>query len=313
MTAPGPTDHPGADVCAVVVTYHPDPLLLPVMLARIGPQVGRVLLIDNATRDARFDRVLDGPLPANCTVQRNQTNEGLGAAFNRGAQVAAELRAHFVLLLDQDSDVAPDMVAQLLDAHARVAAEGPVAAVGPCFVDGRSGARAPFVRIGFPFNRKLGCEPGDVVACDFLISSGSLIPLAAYNDIGGMDESLFIDNIDIEWCFRATARGYRLYGVGAAGMQHRIGDRLQRLPAGLGEVIVHSPLRLYYMTRNRVLLYRRPETPGIWVAQDVPRLLLKFLRLCCFVVPRARNARAMLAGARDGWRGVSGPARGIDC
>lgn len=296
------------DVCAVVVSYHPDPALLPAMLARVAPQVGRLLLIDNATRDPDVDRLLRGTLPANCLVERNAVNQGLGAAFNRGARWAGQHGGRFVLLLDQDSDIAADMVARLLEAHDRMVAEGPIAALGPCFVDGRSGRNAPFVRIGFPFNQKLGCDAGAVVACDFLISSGSLIPLAAFAEIGGMDESLFIDNIDIEWCFRATARGYRLYGVGAARMQHRIGDRLQRLPFGLGEVIVHSPLRLYYMSRNRVLLYRRPQTPGTWVAQDVPRLLFKFLRLCCFVAPRARNARAMLAGARDGWRGVDGPA-----
>lgn len=306
--------HPASacDVCAVVVSFHPDPALLPAMLARVAPQVGRLLLIDNATRDPEVDRLLRGTLPPNCVVERNPVNHGLGAAFNRGARWAGEHGCRFLLLLDQDSDVAPDMVARLLEAHERMAPDAPIAALGPCFIDGRSGQNAPFVRFGFPFNQKLGCDAGAVVACDFLISSGSLIPLTAFAEIGDMDESLFIDNVDIEWCFRATARGYRLYGVGAARMQHRIGDRLQRLPFGLGEVIVHSPLRLYYMTRNRVLLYRRRQTPRIWVAQDLPRLLFKFLRLCCFVVPRARNARAMLAGARDGWRGVSGPACDVD-
>lgn len=315
MASPaGATNAPVAcadDVCAVVVTYHPEPGVLPAVLTRVSGQVGRTLLIDNATRDPAFDQLLRGALPENLVVLRNFENEGLGAAFNRAARWAGEHGYRYLLLLDQDSDVAADMVGRLLEAHVRLSQDGAVAAVGPCFVDARTGQVAPFIRIGFPLNRKLVCAVDAVVECDFLISSGSLIPLSVLAAVGGMDESLFIDNVDIEWCFRASRLGYRLHGVGSARMTHRIGDRVQALPLGLGEVIVHSPPRLYYMMRNRVLLYRRRETPRIWIAQDVPRLLLKFLRLSLFIGPRARNARAMLVGARDGWRGVSGPSRRI--
>ena len=75
----------------------------------------------------------------------------------------------------------------------------------------------------------------------------------------------------------------------------------------LGASFVHSPLRLYYMMRNRVLLYRRSATPFVWIVQDIPRALLKLLRFSLLVAPRGRNARAMLAGLRDGILGRTGP------
>lgn len=296
----------GYRVCAVIVTYHPEPPVLAAAVEAIAPQVGHVLLIDNATPDATFARALPAPSPANATILRNRANLGLGAAYNQAARHARASGCTHLLLLDQDSIAAPDMVEVLAEAHERLGRAVRLAAVGPCFVDTRTGRAAPFVRIGFPFNQRIAPEPGTETECDFLISSGTLVALDVLDAVGGMDETLFIDNIDIEWSFRARRNGYRLYGVGRASMKHTIGDDVRCLPFGLGEVVVHSPTRLYYMTRNRVVLYRRPGTPRVWIAQDVPRLLLKFIRLVVFVAPRGRNAWAMAAGVLHGWRGRSG-------
>ena len=292
-------------VCAVVVAHEPERAALDALLAAIAPQVAHVLVVDNATRTVDVAAVV--ARHPGVALLAGAENVGLGAAINRGARRAAELGCTFVLPLDQDSAPAADMVANLLAAFRALSPVAPVAAVGPRFADARTGAAAPFVRIGFPLNRKLHPADGATVECDFLITSGCLLPLAVLERVGGMDEALFIDNVDLEWCFRARHHGYRLYGVAAARMQHRIGDRLRRLPLGLGEVVVHSPARLYYMMRNRLLLYRRRETPRTWIAQDIPRAVLKFLRMGLFIAPRAANARYMLAGVRDGLRGASGP------
>lgn len=296
-------------VCAAIVTYYPDVLELRAALAKVSLQAGQVLIIDNATVDDDFEYLVHAPLPDNVTIIRNPVNEGLGAAINRAAHWADENGYRYLLLLDQDSAVYPDMVAKLLEAYVDLSAVSAVAAVGPRFLDARNGQVAPFVRIGFPFNHKIRCADAAVVECDFLISSGSLIPLPVLARVGGMDESLFIDNVDLEWCFRARREGFRLFGVGAAQMEHRIGDSVESLPWGLGDVTVHSPVRLYYMMRNRLLLYRRAETPRVWIAQDIPRLVLKLMRLALFIAPRRKNAKYMLMGLRDGWRGVSGPVR----
>jgi rhamnosyltransferase len=177
-------------------------------------------------------------------------------------------------------------------------------AVGTQFYDARTNTLAPFVRVGFPLSKKIYGAPGQIVECDFLISSGSLINVDAIARVGEMDESLFIDNVDLEWSFRARHRGYRLFGVCDARMAHQIGEHVD-IPI-LGKQTVHSPTRLYYIMRNRVLLYRRRETPRVWIAQDVPRVLLKFLKMSLFVSPRRTYAKAMLAGLRDGIRGRAG-------
>lgn len=297
-------------VCAVIVTLHPEPALLAEAVAAIAPQVDAVVLFDNGSGEAALAALRGVAAVHGCVLLENGVNVGLAAGFNRGIAHARAAGHEFVLLLDQDSVAAPGMVAALRGAFGALSARAKVGALGPCFEDPRSGLRAPFVRIGFPFNRKLAGGPGEYVECDFLISSGCLLPLPVLDQVGDMDEQLFIDNVDLDWSFRARAAGYRLFGVCDAGMRHSIGDRVLPSRWASAGILVHGPGRLYYIMRNRVLLYRRRHVPRRWIAQDLPRLCGKLLRMSLLVRPRRANLRAMLAGLRDGVAGRSGPRPG---
>jgi rhamnosyltransferase len=296
-----------AEVCVVLVTYGPDLAVLAQQLAALAPQVGHIVLVDNASPGAGV-RDFCAAHPEVVLVALPE-NRGLAAAMNIGiARARAFAGTSRVLLMDHDSVPAPDMVAELSAALTRLAGTEKAAAVGPRFRDAREPADAPFVRIRFPFNRKLRCA-GDCteIRCDFLISSGCLIPLAVLDAVGDMDAALFIDNVDLDWCFRATAAGYSLHGVCAARLQHHLGDARRRIPGLPRGVVVHPPQRLYYMMRNRVLLYRRAYTPARWIAQDVPRLVVKLLLFALLVPPRWRNLRCMAAGLKAGLMGRATP------
>lgn len=303
---PSGTGGSAHDVCAVVVSYRPQPETLRRALDACKAQTGGVVLFDNASGSAETEVLLSAL--EDVDVIRSATNLGLGAALNRGIGRAREHGFRFVLLLDQDSLPDEGMVATLKRALQELSRTGNVAAVGPSHRDVRNGRIAPFVRIGFPFNHKHVAMPGERVACDFLITSGCLISLDALERIGGMDEALFIDNVDLEWCFRARRHGYALYGIGDAGMGHAIGDAL-RTSWLRGSAYVHSPLRLYYIMRNRILLYRRRDTPRAWIGQDLLRLPFKFMSTLLFLSPRGQYLRCMLHGLWDGLRGVNGPSR----
>ncbi|MBM4312507.1 MAG: glycosyltransferase family 2 protein [Deltaproteobacteria bacterium] len=300
----------GDKVCAIVVSFFPDVAALRKLVTATLPQVDALVIVDNATSDDSFGAFCAAVENGKAVVLKQPRNVGLAAAFNRGIAWARERGFSHVLLLDQDSEPAQGMVDTLMQAFISPFAGRKIAAVGPRFHDAREDRFAPFVRIGFPMNRKIydsGKEP--LVLCDFLISSGSLISLAALDVIGPMDESLFIDNVDLEWSFRALDKGYALIGVSTTTMHHRLGHSRLRLPFGLGGIMVHDPVRLYFIMRNRLLLYRLRHTPALWIAQDVPRVAVKFLLFSLLVSPRMRNIRFMLAGLRDGLLGRSGPLR----
>ena len=232
---------------------------------------------------------------------------GLAAAFNSGIARARDLGATHVLLLDQDSVPAPDMVEHLLSTWTCATESNDVAACGPVYRDDRIGGTAEFVRFrSFPPVRvKPQGQPArfDV---DMLISSGSLIPMAVIEHIGAMDETLFIDHVDTDWCLRAAAAGYRLLAVRPARMDHRLGDRWvpflgRRLP-------LHGPSRLYYIARNSVRLYTRPHAHLAWCLSDLRRLAV----VLCLHVARSetpwRGAAAFARGLFAGALGRGGPA-----
>ncbi len=293
-TAPG---EPRVTTCAIVVTYAPDQSTLDKLIAVVSSQVDEIVVVDN------------GPEPvgaSSVTVLSQPVNLGLAAGHNRGIAYAREHGFSHVLLLDQDSIPDASMVRRLHQALTELAPRHP-AAVGPVFRDEREGRDAPFVRIAFPMSKKLWCTDGAPIECDFLISSGSLIPLAVLDDVGDMDAGLFIDHVDMEWSFRARSRGYRLFGVCRASMAHSLGDSRVPILGGRYDVVAHNPVRLYFIMRNRVALYRLAHTPRVWIAQDLPRVLAKFVLFSVFVGPRPKNVRYMLRGLRDGVRRRLGP------
>lgn len=305
QAAVSPAGFDPSRVCAVIVTYGPDAALLRRVVDSVLQQVGHLVVFDNGSGDVDVAALLGDA--AGVSLIASPHNVGLGSALNRAYQKADALGFDQVLLMDQDSVLAPGMVDVLGTALAELASAERVAAVGPQFRDSRSGVLAPFVRFGFPLNHKLRGGPGQRISCDFLITSGSLVPMGALREIGPMDEGLFIDNLDMDWCFRAKRSGYALYGICDAQMSHSIGEELLPSRAKPDGVIVHKPFRLYFIMRNRVLLYARAYTPRVWIAQDVPRLVLKLVGNSLFLAPRWARLRFMLRGLWDGLRGRTGP------
>lgn len=289
-----------ADVTAVVVSHRPDAHGLSALLTALAPQVGSIILVDN-------DSPALPALPSAVRLLRLPRNEGVASAQNHGAAAAWAAGAGFVLLLDQDSLPAPDMVEQLSTALHAASAGDRVAAVGPLVVDA-DGHSEGFVR--FRSGRYVAVAPRAAerwIDCDMLIASGTLIPRAAWDEVGPMAEELFIDKVDTDWCLRAAWRGWRLLGVPAARLQHRLGQRQIRLWFGRWrELALHAPFRYYYMGRNALLLRRRAHATAAWKRADARQLLSLLLYFGLLAPGRWARLRMMGRGLADGWRARTG-------
>jgi rhamnosyltransferase len=293
-------------VAAVVVTYHPSPNSLEQLLLATTPQTQGVVIVDNTPGGGAE---LPGISPS-VAVIRNGANAGLAVAQNQGIRWASEHGFTHVFMLDQDSVPDRDCVARLHDAAQGLVAKGTsVGTVGPCVLDNRTGRAYSFKRFTFGGIKHTFCsEQSEVVPVDFVIASGSLTSMEAFQAVGPMDDALFIDRIDIDWCLRATAMGYGVYGVCAARLQHEPGERSRRIWIGRWtEVALHSPERTYYMIRNSVLLYRRPYAPLRWILNDVFWLAGVVVISCAIAPARLRRLALVLRGVWHGVRGVRGP------
>jgi rhamnosyltransferase len=290
---------------AVLVTYQPNHVKLYELLTALTLQVKSIIIVHNGSQ-ATVPQYLHNNTALNCFLFVLGENLGLASAQNFGIEKAKLLGAEYVLMLDQDSLPAPDMVSRLLEAITTLQDQGLlVAAVGPRYTDQNQRNLRPFVRIRGLCVKRFDCESSDqTVQVDHLISSGSLIPIAVLDAIGGMREELFIDYVDTEWSLRASRMGYRLFGVCNATMRHSLGDRPCRV---FGSYLpIHSPLRHYYLFRNAVWLYRQDWISWNWKAAILWSILFKLVFFS--IVPRNRLSQVQMIfrGFLDGLRGRMG-------
>lgn len=295
-------------VAAIVVTFNPEAALLSELLCAVAPQVDAIVIVDNTGGPgADLGTLPDGHRIA---VIRNVRNAGLGSAQNQGIRWAAAGDFTHVFMLDQDSVPEADCISQLIEAEGKLRRGGvSLAAVGPSIVDrrtGRSYSFKNFTRTGI--KHRFCSDRTDLIPADFLIASGSLATMEALQAVGPMDEGLFIDRIDIDWCLRAAAMGRSVYGVCSARMRHEPGERSKRIWLGRWrEVALHSPERTYYMVRNSILLYRRAHATLRWIINDAIWLIGNVFISCAFAPARRRRAGLVLNALRDGLAQVRGP------
>lgn len=306
----GPKPRDSRLVLAVIVSYEPNPELLISLIEPIrGNAAIDVLIVDNSesTEGRNAATAIAGSLGVELIL--NPRNLGVAEAQNIGLRTALARDYSFVLLLDQDSSLGDRAVERLMAAHRRLVELGErVAAVGPSFLDPRNGLGFPFVRLRRVRMGKLWPSPGAEIECDLLISSGCLVSLEAVRTVGEMDAALFIDYVDFEWCARARAAGYKVFGISDAKMRHTIGTGAFKIFGRL--IMVHAPIRHYYLIRNALLFARKPYLDWRWRAHLVYRAVAQLMLFTVLCPRRIERLGWMLRGLMDGLLGRGGRLAG---
>lgn len=311
-TGRGVGDSPHALVHAIVVAYLPDTALLSRVLKSLRGQVDHVHIVDNSPRDDRRVEECIGDDFEHVSIHKLGSNMGVAKAINVGIEAARATGADHVLLSDQDSVPAADMVAALmavLDQYR--AASPPVGAVGPLFRDEVTGTVLPVqvsIEGKFFYGHTMPGPEKPVVEALSLITSGSLIPLAVIDDVGPMREDLFIDYVDIEWCHRARSKGWAMLVAWRARMQHRMGDSQLRVwYMGWRQESAYGPDRVYYRVRNFIALCRMPWIASRWKLRNAWYMAGVVYSQVVFGPTRVACLRSAFRGLGDGLKGRLGP------
>jgi rhamnosyltransferase len=296
------TSGPSAEnVVAMIVTLGPDQDVFHHVETLIG-RVSRVVVVDNGS-GADAASVLDSiaALPS-AEVIRNPANLGIARALNQGAEVAVDAGADWLLTLDQDAEPADEIVSVAARTFDAFPDRDYIAVIGSISFEASHSGWVPGGSRGQPW-----LEAANV------ITAGCFVSMAAFRDIGGYREDLFVDYVDTEFCLRARARGYRVLASRAPAMTHRIGQPTERW-IGLRAVhpTNHSACRRYYITRNRFFLWRHYwRSEPRFVAKDILAAHKELVKLVLFEHDRGAKIRAMAAGLRDGLRSVTGRRRSL--
>jgi rhamnosyltransferase len=277
---------------ALIVTYHPDAGVEDRVRPLIGT-VGAILFVDNGSKPDEITPL--GPLlgEGGAHLLHNERNLGLATALNQGFRWAADRGFAWVLTLDQDTEPSSAVVpeaARVLAAHA----DRRIAVVGA----------------GYGEHTVAGLSPGGGEVTH-VITAGALHSVSAWQDLGGFRDGFFIDYLDTEFCLRARARGYAVFRASRSTIRHSIGHPVTHdmgfrtfTPSN------HSRRRRYYITRNRIIVWREyAHREPSYVAHDFAAFAKELVKLILFEGDRRRKLAAVARGARDGMRGVTGSLR----
>lgn len=284
--------------CAIgVVVYHPDLGGLCNLLSIVSADGNDIWIFLNSSLTQEAQEKIRNSVTSNLVFIGEGKNQGLGVAYNRLAEAVVTAGAEMLLIFDQDSSPAPGIMSQLCVAYDALCTAGErPAVVAPLPVS------ADIEQFKSPrIFRKYAKSYGSLRSAEFVISSGSLLDLKAFKQIGRFREDFFIDVIDIEWCFRSWARGYSCWIDSAVLMPHRLGQGTIRVPIVNMLLTRQSPARIYTYVRNQIVMLHLPHTPLRWKLRILPYLMIQcVIYLVAYSGVRRNIIRAFRFGVIDG-------------
>lgn len=295
-------------IAAVIVLYYPNFELLDRLMSGLAKQVDVAIVVDNTPIPLDGIEAFVGNYSLPSLYEPLRRNTGIAFAQNVGIRRAMKAGVSHVLLLDQDSAIPPRMVSELLATEAEALHSGAkVAAIGPVFLEEKTGLREPAVRhtlLGVRRTQHSDMPAERPFETDYLIASGSLIRRTALDAVGLMREELFIDFVDIEWGLRARSYGYKCYMSPAAIMEHSVGDVSAKI---FGRNFnLHSDIRHYYLVRNASYLLRLRTMGWCWRVLTVSRIPHYILAFTWMSKTKKKTFQLLCGALVDGFRSKMG-------
>lgn len=214
---------------------------------------GMVMLINNGGLEQDADRLL--ALSDKVRIINPGSNVGMANALNLSFNLADQAGFSHLVSFDQDSNLNTETLNTLIDDFNHLERAGEkVAAVGPRFYD----PRANDAEASQSHAEMSGASGLEREARPYIITSGCLASVAAWRESAGFDEKLFIDLVDIEWCWRLATLHYKVFVSKDAVMAHRLSNGMKVVFKTL-RFNTYGYVRRFYMARNSCyLLFFKP-------------------------------------------------------
>jgi len=236
-----------------------------------------VIVVDNGSIDDSLDKLGAYSSPYPLVLLQTGRNLGYAGGNNVGTRHALEHGADFVLVLNNDTTVATDLLEQLMDAARRNPDAGVFSARVMYFDNPEivwfDGAcwNASALQLEWPGQGVSEVELGTIDHdTDYACGAALFFRAEVARQIGLLDEVFFLVWEEVDWSFRARRAGWRCLVVPAARIWHKIG-------VSFGSE--SSPLRMYFSIRNELLWFSRHAPMSarlrLWT-KNLRRLIPKF-------------------------------------
>ncbi|MDR1941886.1 MAG: glycosyltransferase [Endomicrobium sp.] len=236
-------------VCAVIVSYNCDKIFR--CYESVKEQADFIVIVDNATSDASIIAKLQSLANTDAKLKLilSLQNLGIAWALNKGVAYAKERQCDWLLTLDQDSQLPPQTVANMLKFYSALPNEKKeTAAVLGC----------KYIERGFLVNNMQDLTQWDAESEPFkennlMVTSGNFVKMPVFEKTGLFEEKLFIDYVDIEFYYRVLKAGFKNYEAQNVFILHEFGNSQKKLGF---HITNQPPFRRYYIARNGFYFFK---------------------------------------------------------
>jgi rhamnosyltransferase len=275
---------------AIIVIFFPDSDVIDNVKCLVR-QCDWLIIVDNGSDDRIRDSLQQiSHDHKHIELITNPENLGIATALNQGFKCATAHQAQWVLTMDQDTRVGDDFMSSLTRLISQSEPTEKIGVLGANYIDSTG------VVMDSSFDTD-GCHHVKTA-----ITSGSLVNLEAWQEVDGFREDFFIDCVDHDFCFRLRRKNWEIKLTDIPLMNHQLGHphRNRFLWMNLA-VPNYTPVRRYYMTRNRIALFKSHWLyEPFWVTGQLLHIGGDALRIMVHEKSRFSKIMAMLRGVRDG-------------
>ncbi|MDO4925297.1 MAG: glycosyltransferase family 2 protein [Turicibacter sp.] len=280
-------------VAAVVITYNVEKNFKD-RINKLKGKVDEIIVVDNGSKPETVSMLKE--LEKKITIIYLEKNKGIAYALNKGINYSIKKGYDWVLTLDHDSIVTDDMIENMLKCYENFDKDlkGKVAMLVPVHVEEKEYQNSNVIS-----NEEEFSKPYREVLTE--ITSGALTKADIYKNIGLYDEKLFIDLVDHDYCLSLNKKGLKVIQVNSAVLIHNLGESVKKSVLGLKIIPTnHSPLRRYYMSRNRHYIWDKyKEDFPAWVLTDKRRFITENLKIILFEDRKIEKFKYIKKGIKD--------------
>ena len=225
-------------------------------------------------------------------------NAGIAKAQNTGLEWLLQSEdVEYVVFMDQDSRFTDDYPERITEEYIAVKNGGiKLSAIGPTVMQKETGETYRSVI------HKEQVVNEHFILKKHIISSGCCVHRSSFESIGLLEEELFIDFVDDEWCWRGNARGLACGITPQLSIAHKVGQR--EVHIGKYIISISAPQRYYYQYRNYLWLIRRKYVPRQWKMAYGVKFAARFLYFPFLIKGGGKCWKFMARGILDGIRGI---------
>ena len=279
-------------VAAVIITYNVENDFKE-RINKLKGKVDEIIVVDNGSKAETINMLKE--LEKEVTVIYLEDNKGIASALNKGIKYSIEKGYNWILTLDHDSIITDNMIKNMLTCYEGLNNElkEKVAMLVPVHVEEKE------YQNGSNINEEKDSNSYIEVLTE--ITSGALTKAEIYKNVGMYDEKLFIDLVDHDYCLSLNKKGFKIIQVNNATLIHNLGESVRKSILGLKMIPTnHSPLRRYYMSRNRHYIWEKyKEDFPSWVLTDKRRFITENLKIVLFEDNKIEKFKYIKKGIKD--------------